>query len=224
VDLDAHNRPVHTPVLPDWALPSCAKRETRQRATNGAQRQAQQGESDEEMLARIRELRQKAGRGLSQFILDKYAGGTDPERLDPTQLAAIFQKFTDIGNGIDRLRRAAAAVGSARYTVICRELDLVSETVDDIPTRDALQRLIARVESEAAGRNGNGAHSTRSIGDARGRLLQAARQMAEKTGKRLADIIANASEGKLSLEALRDLTDADVPLVSATMARISNGG
>ena len=89
---------------------------------------------------------------------------------------------------------------------------------------DALQRLLARVEAEAAGPNGNGAHSARSIGDARGRLLQAARQMAEKTGKRLADIIADASEEKLSLEALRDLTDADVPLVSAAMARISNGG
>ena len=176
------------------------------------------------MLATIQELRRKIGRGLSQFTLDKYAGGAEPERLDPTQLAVIFQKFTDIGNGIDRLRRASAAVGGARYTAICRELNLASDSIDDIPTRDALQRLLARVEAEAAGPNGNGAHSARSIGDARGRLLQAARQMAEKTGKRLADIIADASEGKLSLEALRDLTDADVPIVSAAMARISNGG
>jgi hypothetical protein len=176
------------------------------------------------MLAKIRELRQKAGRSLAQFIVDKYAGGTEPERLDPAQRTIVFQKLTDIGNGVDRLRRATAAVGDARYTAICRELNLASEAIDDIPTRDALQRLLARVEAEAAGRNGNGAHSTRSIGDARGRLLQAARQRAEKTGKRLADIIADASEGKLSLEGLRDLTDADVPLVSATMARISNGG
>jgi len=80
------------------------------------------------------------------------------------------------------------------------------------------------VEAEAVGQNGNGAHSARSIGDARGRLLQAARQMAEKTGRRVANIIADASEGKLSLEGLRDLTDADVTLVSAAMARISNGG
>jgi hypothetical protein len=47
--------------------------------------------------------------------------------------------------------------------------------------------------------------------------------MADKTGRRLADIIAEASEGKLSLEGLRDLTDADVPSVSAAMSRISNG-
>jgi hypothetical protein len=139
-------------------------------------------------------------------------------------LAVIFQKLTDIGNGIDRLRRASAAVGGARYTAICRELSLASDSIDDIPNRDALQRLLARVEAETAVRNGRGTASARSIGDARGRLLQAARQMAEKTGRRLADIIADASEGKLSLEGLRDLTDADVPLALATMARISNGG
>ncbi|HET9217260.1 MAG TPA: hypothetical protein VFR18_09795, partial [Terriglobia bacterium] len=213
-----------TPVLPDWALPSNAKRETQRQTKNQVQRQSRQEVSGEEMLAKIRELREKAGRGLSQFILDKYAGGTEPERLDPARRTIVFQKLTDIGNGVDRLRRATAAVGDARYTVICRELNLASEAVDEIPSRDALQRLLARVESEAAGRNGNGAPSTRTIGDARGRLLQAARQRAEKTGKRLADIIADASEGKLSLEGLRDLTDAEAPLVSTTMARISNGG
>jgi hypothetical protein len=224
VDLDSHNRPVQTPVLPDWALPSDAKRETQRQTKNQVHRQSRQEASGEEMLAKIRELRQKAGRGLSQFILDKYADGAQPERLDPTQRTIVFEKLADIGKGIDRLRRAIAVAGGARYTVICRELNLASEAIDDIPTRDALQRLLARVEAEAPGRNGNGAHFTGSIGDARGRLLQAARQMAEKTGKRLADIIADASEGKLSLEGLRDLTDADVPLVSAAMARISNGG
>ena len=85
-------------------------------------------------------------------------------------------------------------------------------------------KYVLEGKAEAAGSNGNGAHSTQSIGDARGRLLQAARQMAEKTGKRLGEIIAEASEGKLSLEGLRDLTDADVPRVSAAMSRISKGG
>src|SRR5206468_5057126 len=52
--------------------------------------------------------------------------------------------------------RAAAAVGDSRYAVICRELNMASNSIDDIPTRDALQRLVARVETEAAGKNGNG--------------------------------------------------------------------
>jgi hypothetical protein len=38
--------------------------------------------------------------------------------------------------------------------------------------------------------------------------------------KRLADIIGEASDGKLSLDGLRDLTDADVPFVSAATSRM----
>lgn len=79
-------------------------------------------------------------------------------------------------------------------------------------------------EKRPAPKNGTRGPSPQGIGDARGRLLQAARQMSDKTGSRLADIIAKASEGKLSLEGLRDLTDADVPVVSTTTSRISNGG
>src|SRR5438093_1528524 len=76
-------------------------------------------------------------------------------------------------------------------------------------------------QRETVGKNGDvrGA-ATRGIADARGRLLQAARKLAEKTGKRLADIIAEASDGKLSLDGLRDLTDADVTLVSVATSRM----
>jgi hypothetical protein len=82
--------------------------------------------------------------------------------------------------------------------------------------------LVGRIEADSKRNNGHApAASTGTIGDARGRLLQAARQLAEKTGRRLADIIAETSEGKLSLDGLRDLTDADVPLISAAISRMS---
>jgi hypothetical protein len=112
-------------------------------------------------------------------------------------------------------------VGETRYSTLCLELN-VSESIDEITDRDALQRLLARVEAEAGTKNGNGQPPlTRGIADVRGRLLQAARQVAEKTGKRLVDVIAEYSDGKLSLEGLKDLTDADVPLVSAAMSRMT---
>ena len=44
--------------------------------------------------------------------------------------------------------------------------------------------------------------------------------MADKTGRRLADIITEASDGKLSLEGLGNLTDADVLLLSTAMSRM----
>jgi hypothetical protein len=222
VDLDQYNRPVRTPNLPDWALPNYAQRNTRPQAVTHSPIR-QESVSKDETLGKIRELRQRVGDGLSRFALKKYAGGAEPETVDQATVSTVFQKLTDLGNGIDRLQRAAAAIGDVRYSTICRELNLASESISDIADRDALQRLLARVEGEAAGKNdhgGNGAASTRKIADARGRLLQAARQVADKTSKRLADIITEASDGKLSLDGLKELTDADVTLVSAAMSRM----
>jgi hypothetical protein len=147
------------------------------------------------------------------------------ENFDAAALNAILPKLSDIANGIDRLRKAAGTVGDAQYSAICRELNLGSGSINDIPDRDTLQRLLGRVEAEAAGVNGNGRSPVKGrIGDARGRLLQAARRLAEKNGKRFADVIAEASDGKLSLDGLRDLTDADVALVLAATSRMAAGG
>jgi hypothetical protein len=44
--------------------------------------------------------------------------------------------------------------------------------------------------------------------------------LAERTGERLADIIAEASDGKLTLEGLKNLADADVSLVLAATSRM----
>lgn len=135
---------------------------------------------------------------------------------------------TPVGRGLRprlmyrSLLRQCAGVGDERYSIICRELNFAGVSINDIPDRDALHRLLARVEQETVGKNGGGVRgtATRGIADARGHLLQAARKLAEKTGKRLADIIAEASDGKLSLDGLRDLTDADVSLVSAATSRM----
>lgn len=226
VDLDQYNRPVHTPNLPDWALPGYAQRE----AQRQAQRQAVSNQRTEsrgglvrdELLAKIRELRGKIGHSLSLFTLNKYAGGAEPEKVGHAKLTLLFDKLTDIGNGIDRVQRAAAVVGESRYSAICRELNFASESIDDIPNRDALKLLLARAEAEAAEESGTGAHgsSTTGIGDARGQLLQAARKLAEGTGRRLADVIAEASDGKLTLDGLKNLTDADVPIVLAATSRM----
>jgi hypothetical protein len=222
VDLDQYNRPVHTPNLPDWALPGYAQRVAQRKATGNRPAEPRQSLVRDEMLARIRELREKVGHSLSLFILNKYAGGAEPEKIGHAKLTTVFEKLTDMGNGVDRLRRAAAAVGEARYSAICRELNFASESIDDIPDRDALRLLLARVEAETAGRNGScDSRTATSIADARGRLLQAARKMADKTGKRLADVITEASDGKLTLDGLKNLTDSDVPLVAAATSRMA---
>lgn len=222
VDLDQYNRPVRTPNLPDWALPGYAQREAQRQATRNQRGEPRQSLVRNEMLAKIQGLREKVGHSLSLFILNKYAGGAEPEKVGHAKLTTVFEKLTDIGNGVDRLRQAAAAVGEARYSIICRDLNFASESIDDIPDRDALKLLLVRVEGEAAGKNGNSTPGTAAsaIADARGHLLQAARKMAERTSKRLADVIVEASDGKLTLDGLKNLTDADVSLVAAAIARL----
>src|SRR5437867_5177728 len=59
VDLDQNNRPVRTPNLPDWALPSYATPGKQGQAMRQATGQPQQSLAREETLAKIRELRQK---------------------------------------------------------------------------------------------------------------------------------------------------------------------
>jgi len=222
VDLDQYSRPAHTPQLPEWALPGYAQRDAARQTMRDQRRGPRQSLVGDEMLAKVRELREKVGHSLSLFVLKKYAGGEEPEKVGHAKLTMVFEKLSDLGNGIDRLRRAAVAVGDARYSIICRELNFPSESIDDIADRDALKLLLARVEREAAAKNGNSTPGTpaAAISDARGRLLQAARKTADRTGKRLAVVIVEASDGKLSLDGLRNLTDADVPLVSAATARI----
>jgi hypothetical protein len=135
VDLDQYDRPTRTPALPEWALPSHSRH---------GNAHVQRGE----MLATIHVLRKKVGRGLSAFVLEKYAGGTEPETVDETTVKTILQKLTDLANGIDRLRRAAARVGKDQYSTLCRELNL-SESIDEIPDRTTLQRLLIRAEADA---------------------------------------------------------------------------
>ena len=223
IDLDQYNRPVHTPSLPDWALPGYAQREAQRQAGRSQRTEPRQSLVRDELLAKVQELREKVGYSLSLYVLNKYAGGTEPDKIGHAKLTIVFEKLTDIGNGIDRLRRAAAIVGDSRYAAICRELNLASESIDDIPDRDALKLLLARLEAEVTGKNGNHTQGSPAmpIADARGRLLQAARKMADKTGKRLADVISEASDGRLTLDGVKNLTDSDVALVSAATARMA---
>lgn len=158
IDLDQYNRPVHTPNLPDWAVPGYAQREAQRQASRNQRTEPRQSLVRDEILAKIQELREKVGYSLSVFVLNKYAGGAEPDKVGHAKLTTVFEKLTDIGNGIDGLRRAAAIVGDGRYAIICRELNLASESIDDIPDRDALKLLLGRVEAEAAGKNGNPSH------------------------------------------------------------------
>ena len=228
VDLDQSNRPAYTPSLPEWALPASHRPQQRGSAPapktpttgTGAPRN---GLVRDEALAAITTLCDKVGFSLAQSTLQKYGGTTDLKRLGYAKLTLVMDKLTDLSRGIERLVAGRGSLGDAAYSVLCRKMNLASDSIDDIPDRDALRVLVERVEEQARSKAPTAATTSASvrIAEARGRLLQAARKQADRTRKRLADVIEQASVGTLTLEGLKDLTDANVPEVEAATDRLS---
>lgn len=146
VDLDEHDRPTRIPTLPNWALPAHAARKEAQpqqaQSSNGMQ-------NSKEALARVNALCETAGYSLARFVLTTYADTPHVEKISPQRMSIVLEKLTDIANGIRRLRKAEALIGTVRYVAITKELNLPSEVFDDIPNREALRQLILRVEAEA---------------------------------------------------------------------------
>jgi hypothetical protein len=227
VDLDQSNRPAYTPSLPEWALP--ASRQPQQRPPAPAPKPSSTGNCAprsglvrDEALAAITTLCDKVGFSLAQSTLQQYGGTTDLRRLGYAKLTLVMDKMTDLSRGIERLMAGRAALGDAAYSVLCREMSLASDSIDDIPDRDTLRVLVERVEEQARSKAPTAATNPAPgrIAEARGRLLQAARKHADRTRNRLADVIEQASVGTLTLGGLKDLTDANVPEVEAATARL----
>jgi hypothetical protein len=99
--------------------------------------------------------------------------------------------------------------------------------VDDIPDRDGLCALLKRVEAEAAAAKTDAAQqpAKRSIEELRGKLLQAARTVAD-SGRagwpaKFGDVIAKATDGKVTLEQLKNLGDADAAVIEAALSKLA---
>ena len=99
--------------------------------------------------------------------------------------------------------------------------------MDDLPDRDGLSALLKRVEVEV-GTATTGATQQQvhgSIEELRGKLLQAARKVAD-SGRagwpaKFGDVIAHATDGKVTLERLKSLTDADAPVLEAALSKLA---
>src|SRR5207237_7758434 len=66
-DLDQYNRPVRDPYLPDWAIPAHTRPPARpqSRPHSAGPAQPRQGPVQQEMLAKVKEVGETVGFGLS---------------------------------------------------------------------------------------------------------------------------------------------------------------
>jgi hypothetical protein len=171
----------------------------------------------DELLGQVKALCGTVGFSLSQSVLRSVAGAEEPEKIrDMAKLTDIFARLEDLARGVERLRAAASKAGSIRYSALCRELNLASDSIDDIPDRRVLRRLVETLEA-AHGTLAGEAQSTDDLAAARGRLLREAARVSGATNQTLAEVIQRASKGAFTLATLKSLGPADIGGVQAAL-------
>ena len=245
MDLDEKKRPLETPKLPEWARPqrhpsSGQKTENSnhrasgrpQSAKTGAVKNGKGGLYRGEVLEQVKVLCDKVGFSLSKSVLRAVAKVEDPAKIsDMVKLTAVFEKLQDTERGVERLRAAVAKAGDRRYAALCQELRLASDSIDDIPDRVVLRRLVETLESETdraqtpnGGSNGTGSGAQSDaaavLSDLRGRLLQQASRVSGATRRTLAQVINEAANGAFKFANLKDLQTEDVSKVRDALAAV----
>src|SRR5215472_3963066 len=147
VDLDEKTRPLETPRLPDWARPKADQPArhspagghnvaNNQQKQNGAgpARNGRGGLFREELLGHVKDLCETVGFSLSAGVLKAVGNVDDAAKIrDMARLTGVFEKLQDLARGVERLRAAIGKVGERRYSELCREMNLASDSIDDIP-------------------------------------------------------------------------------------------
>lgn len=173
------------------------------------------------------------GFGLSRTVLKTVANVEDPDKIrDMAKLTIVFEKLQDLARGVERLRAAVARAGEQRYSTLCRDRSLASDSIDDIPDRAALRQLLQILEAEVgldqsrttqdqgraeehAQANGGG-----DLVDLRGRLLREAARVSGLMKRTLGDVIQEAAKGAFTLATLKTLGDADAAKVEAALREL----
>src|SRR6266849_3408530 len=245
VDLDEKKRPLETTKLPDWARPKRPENHGWNRpngkhqangeqkaGTNGTARNGRGGLYRDELLGHVRALCGTVGFTLSKGVLQAVAKVEDPDKIrDMAKLTAAFEKLQDMARGVERLRAAVTKAGDQRYSALCRELSLASESIDDIPDRTVLRRLVETLEgdsrptqssnstSNGAARNGNQSGAA-SLSELRGRLLHEANRVSSAARRPLAEVINEAARGTFNFASLKTLGAADIGKVLAALTEL----
>ena len=158
VDLDERKQPLSKPRLPDWALPK--RNAATSPGRNGHNHVDGHGHLNGKngtaldisaLKTGANSLCEQVGYSLARSVVRSIAGVDGVDDIhDASVLSAVSLKLEDTLRGVKRLRTATGVVGETALAQLCREMNLAGESLDDIPDRRALRRLIETLE-EAAG-------------------------------------------------------------------------
>jgi hypothetical protein len=202
-----------------------------------------------ELRHAVQQLAEEVGFSLTRSVVQAVAGKDEIGAVrDNAKLTSVMEKLTDLARGVRRLRVATEQAGAGLYSRLCQELNLASDSIDDIPSREVLRELVNRMEAaarsansqagdpagaaspSASGTNGSGNGSSAqpsngSSGDGiaqlRDRLLVEARRVSTARRKGIGEVIAVASKGAFTFADLTKLTDADIAQVETTLEELA---
>jgi hypothetical protein len=185
----------------------------------------------EELVAQVLALSQAVGSGLAKSILRNVAKANDVRAIrNVAKLTQAMEVLQDTARGVERLRAAIRIVGEDRYSVMCRELKLTGDSLNDIPERSVLRRLVEGLEAEAArgsdqasnARGANGGSATPGASEMRDRLLREAREFAGLTKRTLGSVIREVGKGGLTFASLKSVSASDSANLAAALAELAS--
>ena len=231
--------------------PMASGRTTGRRSQGPAANRRTNGVYGAELRQAVQQLADDVGFSLTRSVVQGVAGKDEIGAIrDNAKLTSVMEKLTDLARGVGRLRVATAQAGAGVYARLCQELNLASDSIDDIPNREVLRELVNRMEaaaksatSQAAdravgatslgpnganGTGGNGPSAPTSngangscIAQLRDRLLVEARRVSTTRRKGIGEVIAVASKGAFTFADLTKLTDGDIAQVEATLEELA---
>jgi hypothetical protein len=170
VDLDDQKRPVVAPTLPDWARgrngvsgrpkqhrngTACRGPANQERGASAKGSSRSNGTSEgnggvfsAELGDTLQALSAEIGTGLTRYALKRVCGkATLAEVRNHAHLTALLEKLNDLARGVRRLKDAAQRTGIEVHASVCRDLQLPSDSIDDIPDRTTLRKLVEYMEA-----------------------------------------------------------------------------
>jgi hypothetical protein len=155
-------------------------------------------------------------------VLKAVASVDDASKIrNMAKLSMVFEKLQDLVRGVERLQTAIGKCGVQRYSALCRELNLAGESLDDVPDRATLRRLVQTLEAEAASnQSSESTEGPADVGKLRGLLLQEAARVSGATHRTLGDVVQEATDGAFTLATLKSLGAADVAKVQTALRKL----
>lgn len=235
VDLDERRQLLSRPRLPDWALPkrkpAVAGSQNGNAGTNGHVPHNGVAPGDLSTLQdRVKLLCNQVGVGLARSVTKVVAATEDRERIsDVAMLSALAAKLEDTLRGVERLRKATGVVGQASFSILCQQMNLAGDSLDDIPSRSTLRQLVEALERGAGATNGwfNGRSGTsakwsipddvKALSTARVDLIRAAVRVGRQRNMKVSDVVDRAAKGAFRFADLRKLTPEALPAVKGAI-------